>query len=60
MEPNLDALLKKAAQHKMTPRELWEQRVSFAYGQMMDCAPHTTREEIEARAIETYGPKPEV
>ena len=58
MTPTLDELLRKAAAHKMTPREIWDQRVSFVYGQMMDCAPDITREEVERRVIEMYGPRP--
>jgi len=57
--PELDRLLEAAKHHVITPRETWMQRVSFAYGQMMDCAPHITRAEIEIRATETYGPCPE-
>lgn len=56
--PELDALLKKAAHHVMTPAEIWDQRVSFAYGQMMDCAPNITREDVEKRATELHGPRP--
>lgn len=56
--PVLDKLLEEAARHKMTPGEIYDQRVSWAYGQMMDCAPHITRAEIEARAIAMYGPRP--
>lgn len=55
----LQALLEKAAQHKMTPAEIWDQRVSFVYGQMMDCAPNITLEQIEAAATKRYGPRPE-
>lgn len=57
-DAKLDKLLKIAASRKMTAAEIWEQRISFVYGQLMDCAPHITRDEIELRAIETYGPKP--
>ena len=58
MNEELDDLLKKAAEHKMTPREIWDQRISFVYGQLMDCAPQVTREEVEARVIEMCGPRP--
>ena len=57
--PELDELLEKAKHHVMTPREIWMQRVSFVFGQMMDCNPNITREQIEARAVEQYGPCPE-
>lgn len=56
--PELLRLLKEAAQHVMTPAEIWDQRVSFAYGQMMNCAPNVTREQVEAEAIKIYGPRP--
>jgi len=54
----LNELLKRAANHKMTPQEIWDQRVSFAYGQLMDCAPDVTREQVMGRATEMYGPRP--
>ena len=50
--------LKDSAQRKMTPREIWDQRVSFAFGQMME-NPNVTREMVEAQAVKTYGPRPE-
>lgn len=54
-EEELLALLRKAALHKMTPEEIFEQRVSWVYGQL----PHTdlrTLSEIreEARRIGGY------
>ena len=55
--PELDELLRKLAGHKMTPAEIWDQRVSWAYGNL----PHdstTTREQVEACAIKMYGPRP--
>ena len=54
-DPELLALLERGRNHVMTPEELAEQRVSFAYGQMMDCAPHVTKEQVRARAREVYG-----
>lgn len=59
LDPELDALLKKSAKYVMTPAEIWDQRVSFAFGQLMDCSPNTTREQVIARATETYGPRPD-
>jgi len=59
MNEELDDLLEKAAKHRMTPGEIWDQRVSFVYGQLMDCNPQRTREEIEKHATEMYGPRPE-
>ena len=55
----LDKLLELAKRHKMTPQEVWDQRVSFTYGQLMDCAPCITREEVKKIAEEVYGPRPE-
>ena len=55
--PELDELIKKSRNHKMTPGEIWDQRISWAYGNL----PHdstTTREQVEKRAIEIYGPRP--
>ena len=57
--PELDKLLELAKRHKMTPQELWDQRVSFVHGQLMDCAPHVAREEVEKSAEGIYGPRPE-
>lgn len=58
MNDELIRLLKKAKDHVMTPAEIWDQRVSFVYGQMMDCAPQITREQVEQHATEEYGPRP--
>lgn len=55
--PDLDALLKAAASIIMTPAEIWDQRVSFVYGNLMD-NPRVTREMVRARATEMYGPRP--
>jgi len=57
--PELVKLLEQAKGHKMTPQEVWDQRVSFVYGQLMACAPHITREEVEKSATDMYGPRPE-
>ena len=42
----------------MTPRELWQQRVSFAYGNVALHNPAVTREMVEAEAARVYGPCP--
>lgn len=57
--PDLDMLLEKAKDIPITPSMLWDQRVSFVYGQMMDCNPGITREQVGARAVEQYGPRPD-
>ena len=54
--PELDALIERARQMPpMTPAQIKEQRISFAYGQMMDCAPHLTKDDIRAIDDATYG-----
>ncbi len=58
--PELTKLLEAAAAHTMTPREIWMQRVSFVYGQMMDSNSSVNEGgDVERRAEETYGPCPE-
>lgn len=51
----LDELLRKAATYKMTPDERFEQRVSFVYGQLMDCQPDITKDEVRQRLREHMG-----
>ena len=58
LDPALEALIEKARHHVMTPAEIWDQRVSFVYGQMMDCVPEITREQVKARITEQHGPRP--
>ena len=53
--PKLDRLLKEAAKRPMTPAERREQRISFVYGQMMDCAPHLTKDDIRRIDAEMRG-----
>lgn len=45
----MQRILEEAAGHKMTPDELFEQKVSWVYGQMMDCDPTITKEEVRKR-----------
>lgn len=46
-QDRLNELIRKAlAGPPMTPDEIREQKISFAYGQLMDCAPHITKDEI--------------
>lgn len=42
----LEEALARAAGHVMTAEEIRAWRISFAYGQMMDCAPNVTKEEV--------------
>jgi hypothetical protein len=44
--PELDALLEAALSHEMTPEELREQRVSFAYGNLAIDDPAVTKEDV--------------
>jgi hypothetical protein len=55
MSGNLEALLKRAAQHKMTPAEEHAQRRSWVIGQMMLSHPEMTREEAERLADGAVG-----
>jgi len=55
--PELERLLEAAKGHVMTPREIWLQRVSFVYGQLME-VPNVTREHVEQAAVDQYGPCP--
>lgn len=57
--PELKRLLEEAASRKLTPREIWLQRVNWAYGQAAIGNPKITREQVERSAIEIYGPCPE-
>lgn len=44
--------------HKMTLQELWDQRVSWVYGNIGMSNPNVTREMVEKTVAETYGPRP--
>lgn len=57
--PELDRMLEDLVNRPLTPRERWMQRVSFVFGQMMDCSPDITREQVEERATAIYGPCPD-
>lgn len=52
---DLTELLKRAAQHKMTPEEVFEQKVSWVYGQLMDCNPEVTKEQVRERLMRNQG-----
>lgn len=56
--PELDALLKAAAGRKMTPAEIWDQRLSFVYGNISLSNPDVTKEMVRKSVEETYGPRP--
>jgi hypothetical protein len=58
-DSELEALLKKAAAHVLTPAERWDQSVSFVYGQLAIDDDSVTREQVVARITEIRGPRPE-
>ncbi len=55
--PDLERLLEEAKNHIMTPEEIRQQKISWVYGQMMDCAPDITREEVADVIDEMEGRK---
>jgi hypothetical protein len=58
LSPELLALIEKAKRHVMTPEEQRAQRISFVYGQLMDCAPHVTKEEVARIHDQEYSALP--
>lgn len=54
----LDRLLERAKQHKMTPQEIWDQRVSFAHGNQRLSGEEIPRQRFVEAAIKIYGPRP--
>lgn len=55
---HLTKLLNEALKRVPTPQELWDQRVSFVYGQLAFSNPNITKEEVAKRAEALYGPRP--
>lgn len=55
--PELLRLLAATRNHVMTPDEIREQRISFVYGQMMDCAPNLTKDDVRRISDEMHGLK---
>lgn len=53
--PALLRLLEDAKNHIMSPEERRAQKISFVYGQMMDCSPHITKEQVAARLDKMEG-----
>ncbi len=49
--PELDQLIRQARDHVMTPEELFEQRVSFVYGNVSMSNPNVTREMVREVAL---------
>ena len=59
--PALERLLKAAAKYELTPQEVWDQRISFVldnYSFKGKDRVKITREQVEACAVEMYGPRP--
>lgn len=54
-EQLLDRLIEAARQHKMTPAEHFEQRVSFVWGQMNGAM---TKDEVREKLREMHGYAP--
>lgn len=54
----LAELIEKAKTHIMTPQEIWDQRVSFVYGNLPETS-NVTMEQVKASATKEYGPRPE-
>lgn len=55
MEKNLEELLEWAKTHKMTPEELEEQKISFAYGNVKLSNPDITKEIVRDVAKKLKG-----
>lgn len=57
LSPAQKERLEWARQHKMTPAEIYEQRISFVYGNLP--AENTlTKEDVRREAERLYGPCP--
>ncbi len=56
--PELLALIEKSKKHVMTPAEIWDQRVSWVYGNISMSNSRVTREHVIATITETHGPRP--
>ena len=54
-DKRLLALIERAKGHVMTSDEIRAQRISFVYGQMMDCAPHLSKQDIGDEHDKLYG-----
>ena len=58
MSEKLRKALERARNHKMTPEEVFEQRVSFVYGQQDHDKPLRSKDEIRQQMIEHLGRPP--
>lgn len=55
MSPELEKAIERARNHKMTPEEIFEQKVSFVYGQQMDSPNPLEKDQIRQMLIEHQG-----
>jgi hypothetical protein len=55
----IEELLHDALPPKMSARDVWQKRVSFALGQVQLSNPAVTREQVEKVAEVIYGPCPD-
>ena len=55
--PALEELLKVALKNELTSQEIWDQRVSFIFGNL-PFSSKITRAEVKAAAVKVYGPRP--
>ena len=55
MTPKLKELLEEATRHTMTSAEVWDQRVSFVYGQMNG---DVTKDMVIEQVTKSHGPRP--
>lgn len=58
MPDNLESLIERSRSHIMTPREEWQQRASFVFGNVHLANEAITREQVEARLVAEFGPCP--
>ena len=54
-DPKLIELIERARSHKMTPQEVFDQRVSWIYGEHVLGGGTRTREEIRQMLIDMQG-----
>ena len=55
----INELLEKAAKYQMSPTEIWDQRVSYAYDNLRLAGSSITRKMVEEQATKMFGKKPE-
>ena len=50
----LKELIAESLKHEMTPEQRRAQKISFVYGQLMDCAPNVTKEDVAKIVDKVY------